>query len=183
DHNLAIGLGTDGSMSSDNQNLFEAMRFAALVNKVRFPHAAERWIGARVVWEMATTGSARLLGMADDIGAVAPGRKADLVLLRGDSAFLRPLNHPLNALVYAETGADVETVLIDGRMVLKQGRVLTVDEGRLRARAQQAAERVRAHNAGAWALAEQLTPYLSAACRAAVATPYPVNRYATPPSS
>ncbi|MBI3325521.1 MAG: amidohydrolase, partial [Nitrospinae bacterium] len=130
DHNLAIGLGTDGSMSSDNQNLFEAMRFAALVNKVRFPHESQRWIGARAVWEMVTTGSARLLGMADDIGAVAPGRKADLVLLRGDSAFLRPLNHALNALVYAETGADVETVLIDGRMVLKQGRVLTVDEGR-----------------------------------------------------
>ena len=56
----------------------------------------------------------------DALGAVAPGYKADLALLRADSVFLRPLNHPLNALVYAETGADVETVLVDGRIVLEQ---------------------------------------------------------------
>jgi cytosine/adenosine deaminase-related metal-dependent hydrolase len=127
---------------------------------------------------MATRGSARVLGLAEDIGAIAPGRKADLVLLRADSVFLRPLNHALNALVYAETGADVETVLVDGRVVLEHGRVLTVDEGRLRARAQEAADRLRHHNAAAWALADQLRPYLAAACRAAVAVPYPINRYA-----
>lgn len=176
---LTVGLGTDGSMSSDNQNMFEAMRFAALVGKVRFPHTPERWIGAQAAWELATRGGARVLGMVDDLGAVAPGRKADLVLLRADSVFLRPMNHPLNALVYAETGADVETVLVDGRVVLEHGRVCTVDEERLRAQAQAAADRLRVHNHAAWQLAAQLTPYLSAACRAAVATPYPVNRYAT----
>jgi len=177
---LTVGLGTDGSMCSDNQNLFEEMRFAALLSKVRFPHAPERWLGAQSVWDMATTGSARVLGLAHDIGAIAPGRKADLVLLRSDSVFLRPLNHALNALVYAETGADVDTVLVDGRTVVERGRVLTVDEERLRARAQEAADRLRRQNAAAWALAEQLTPYIAAACRAAVATPYPVNRYAAP---
>ncbi len=180
DRGLALGLGTDGSMSSDNQNMFEAMRFAALVNKVRFPHQQDRWVGSRTVWEMATSGGARVLGMADDIGAVAPGRKADLVLMRADSVFLRPLNQALNALVYAETGADVTTVLVDGRVIMDQGRVLTVDEARLRARAQEAAERLRTQNAAAWALSEQLTPYLAQACRAAVARPYPINRYAAP---
>jgi guanine deaminase len=180
DHGLTVGLGTDGSMSSDNQNLFEAMRIAALVNKIRFPYDQERWIGATDVFAMATRGSARALGLADDIGAVAPGRKADLVLLRSHSVFLQPLNHVLNALVYAETGADVSTVLVGGRVVLDNGRVLTVDEDQLRLQAQEAADRLRAQNATAWALAAQLRPYVAAACHAAAAFPYPVNRYAAP---
>jgi 5-methylthioadenosine/S-adenosylhomocysteine deaminase len=180
DRGLAVGLGTDGAVSSDNLNMFEAMRFAALVNKVRFPHEQDSWVGAREVYHMATQGSARVLGLVDDIGAVAPRRKADLVLLRADSVYLQPLNHPLNALVYAETGADVTTVLVDGRVVLDQGRVLTVNEGELRSRAQEAADRLRVENTAAWALAQQLRPYVAAACRAAVAIPYAVNRYAAP---
>jgi guanine deaminase len=181
DHGLTVGLGTDGSMSSDNQNLFEAMRFAALVNKIRFPYEQERWIGATDVFAMATQGSARALGLVDDIGAVAPGKKADLVLLRSHSVFLQPLNHALNALVYAETGADVSTVLVGGRVVLDNGRVLTVDEDQLRLQAQDAADRLRAQNAAAWTLAAQLQPYVASACRAAAALPYPVSRYAAPP--
>jgi guanine deaminase len=177
---VTVGLGTDGSMSSDNQNMFEAMRFAALVNKVRFPHQTEAWIGAKEVYAMATLGGARTLGLAEDIGAIAPGRKADLVLLRADSVFLRPLNHALNALVYAETGADVSTVLVGGRVVLDNGRVLTVDEERVRLQAQEAAERVRRQNKAAWELAKCLAPHVAQACRAAVATPFPVNRYAVP---
>jgi cytosine/adenosine deaminase-related metal-dependent hydrolase len=132
---------------------------------------------------MATQGSARVLGLSDTIGAVAPGYKADLVLVRANSVFLQPLNHALNALVYAETGADVDTVLVDGRVVLEHGRVCTVDEARLLAQAQEAADSLRRRNRAAWALAEQLTPYLATACRAAVATPYPVQRYAAPATS
>jgi cytosine/adenosine deaminase-related metal-dependent hydrolase len=108
---------------------------------------------AREVSHMATRGGARVLGLADDIGALTPGRKADLVLLRANSAFLQPLNQPVNTLVYATTGADDTTVLLDGRVVLHHGRVLTVDEGRLLTRAQEAADRLRAQNTAAWALA------------------------------
>jgi guanine deaminase len=180
DRGLTVGLGTDGAMSSDNLNMFEAMRFAALVNKVRFPYEQERWIGAGEVYHMATVGSAQVLGLADEIAAVAPGRKADLVLLRANSASLQPLNQPLNALVYAETGGDVATVLVGGQVVLDQGRVLTVNEGELQRQAQNAADRLRGQNSSAWALAQQLRPYVAAACRAAIASPYPVNRYAAP---
>jgi cytosine/adenosine deaminase-related metal-dependent hydrolase len=111
---------------------------------------------------------------------VAPGRKADLVLLRLNSVFLQPLNQPLNALVYAETGSAVTTVLVGGQVVLDQGRVLTVDEGQLQTQAQAAATRRHADNAAAWTLAQQLQPYVASACQAAVALPYPVNRYAAP---
>jgi guanine deaminase len=178
DAGLNVGIGTDGSMSSDNQNLFEAMRFAALIGSVRFPHDTADWIGAADAFTMATTGGARLLGIADDLGAIAPGQKADLVLLRADSVHLRPSSVPLHSLVYVETGASVDTVLVDGRVVVEDGRVTTVDEDRLRSQAQQAAERIRGGNAGARLLAEQLNPYLAAACSAAVAEPFPVNRYA-----
>jgi guanine deaminase len=181
DRGVTVGLGTDGSMSSDNQNVFEAMRFAALVGCVRFPNDPERWLDATVAWRLATAGGARLLGLADEIGAIEPGRKADLVLARADSTFLRPLNHALNALVYAESGASVDTVLVDGRVVLEHGRVVGVEEGRIRQQAQEAADRLRARNREAWALAAELRPYLGAVRRAVLAAPYPVNRYAAPP--
>jgi hypothetical protein len=103
------------------------------------------------------------------------------VLLRDDSVFLRPLADPVKALVYAETGAGVDTVLVDGRVVVEGGRVTTVDEARIYARAQEAADRQRARAAAAWALAERLAPYVGAACRGAVAAPLPINRFAAPP--
>jgi guanine deaminase len=178
DAGLTVGLGTDGSVCADNQNLFEALRIASVVSTIRFPHATDRWLDAATVWRLSTAGSARVLGVAGDLGAIAPGRKADLVLLRADSVFLRPLADPLNALVYAETGASVETVLIDGRTVLENGRVTTLDEARIYARAQEAADRQRARSAEAWELARRLAPYVGEACRAAVATPLSINRYA-----
>jgi 5-methylthioadenosine/S-adenosylhomocysteine deaminase len=180
DRGVAVGLGTDGSVCADNQNLFEALRIASVVSTIRFPHDTSRWLDARTVWELATAGSARVLGLAADLGAIAPGRKADLVMLRADSVFLRPLADPLNALVYAETGASVDTVLVDGRVVVEQGRVTTVDEDKIYARAQEAADRQREQSVQAWALAGQLAPFVGAACRAAVATPLGINRYAAP---
>ena len=178
DRGLTVGIGSDGSLASDNQDMFEAMRFAALVGNVRFPHHTARWVRGEEVWRMATVGGARLMGLGEEIGAIAPGRKADLILLRAESAFLRPLNHATRALVYAETGADVETALVDGRVVLDGGRVLGVDEERLRARAQEAADRLRAESARRWEEVRPLTPYVEAASRAVVALPYSVNRYA-----
>jgi cytosine/adenosine deaminase-related metal-dependent hydrolase len=100
------------------------------------------------------------------------------VLLRADSVFMRPLSDPVKSLVYAETGAAVDTVLVDGRVVLENGRVTTVDERAIWARAQAAADRQRGQSAQAWALAERLAPYVAAACRGAVATALPINRFA-----
>jgi hypothetical protein len=65
-------------------------------------------------------------------------------------------------------------------VVLDQGRVLTVNEGEVQRQAQNAADRLRGQNTSAWALAQQLRPYVAAACRAAIASPFPVNRYAAP---
>jgi 5-methylthioadenosine/S-adenosylhomocysteine deaminase len=72
----------------------------------------------------------------------------------------------------------VDTVLVDGRVVVERGRVTTVDEESIRARAQEAADRQRGQSARAWALAERLAPYVASACRGAVATPLSINRFA-----
>ena len=180
DRGVAVGLGTDGSVCADNQNLFEALRIASVVSTIRFPHETGRWLDAPTVWHLATAGSARVLGQAADLGAIAPGRKADLVLLRADSVFLRPLADPVNALVYAETGASVDTVLVGGRVVVDGGRITTVDEARIYARAQEAADRQHRASGEARTLAARLAPFVAAACRAAVATPLPFDRYAAP---
>ena len=181
DRGVAVGLGTDGSVCADNQNLFEALRIASVISTIRFPHETARWLDADTVWGLATTGTARVLGQAGDLGVIAPRGKADLVLLRADSVFLTPLADPVKALVYAETGAAVDTVLVNGQIVVERGRVTTVDEARIYARAQEAADRQRAQSAQAWRLAEQMAPYLAAACRSAVATPLPINRFAAAP--
>src|SRR5262245_44038214 len=180
DRGVTVGLGTDGSMCSDNQNLFESMRLAGLLGNIRFPGNRARWLEAKDIWRVATLGSAKALGLADQAGLLAPGRQAELVMLRADSTFLRPLSPALGSLVYAETGNAVDTVMVGGRVVVREGRVLTIDERRLRASAQAAADSLRGRNPGAWQLAAEIGPYLSQACQVAVATPYPVNRYAAP---
>jgi len=180
DRGVTVALGCDGSMSSDNQNLFEAMRLAGLVGNVRFPHHTARWLEKADVWRMATANGARALGLEGQVGAIDPGRFADLTLLRADSTYLKPRSDVLGSLVYVETGASVDTVLVGGRVIVRGGRVLTVDEDKLRDRAQSAADRLRARNTAGFELAASLAPYLADACRAAAATPYPVNRYAVP---
>jgi cytosine/adenosine deaminase-related metal-dependent hydrolase len=94
---------------------------------------------------------------------------------------LAPRSDVLGSLIYVETGASVDTVLVAGRVLVRGGRVLTVDEDGLRDRAQAAADGLRGRNGPGFALAAALAPYLADACRAAAAAPYPVNRYAAPP--
>jgi cytosine/adenosine deaminase-related metal-dependent hydrolase len=154
------------------------MRFAAMVGKIRFPHRVNRWIGAEDVWNMVTRGSAGVLGMAEEIGTIEAGRKADLMLMKDDSVFLKPLNNFINALNYAETGADVDTVLVDGKVVMKKGRIITVDEERLRTRAQERIEQLHQGNAASWSVAERLSPFIAEACQKVVAMPFAINRYA-----
>jgi hypothetical protein len=86
----------------------------------------------------------------------------------------------VNALVYAETGSAVDTVLVNGRVVLEGGRVTTVDESRIYARAQEASDRQYRASAESRELAKRLAPFVAGACRAAVATPLPFDRYAAP---
>ena len=165
DRGLNVALGSDGSLSSDNQDMFEAMRLAGLVSRAEPGVSPSDWIDAADAFERATLAGARALGCPGELGALEPGRRADLVLLRGDSAFLTPRNDLLNALVFAETGASVDTVLIDGRIVLEHGRVVGVDEQAIRARAQESVERLARDNRELLEAAGELAPYVISHCR------------------
>jgi 5-methylthioadenosine/S-adenosylhomocysteine deaminase len=80
--------------------------------------------------KMATMGGAAALGMASEIGSIERGKRADLILVNLDRAHLRPINEIVNNLVYAGHATDVETVLIDGQIVVEKGRVCGLDEDR-----------------------------------------------------
>jgi 5-methylthioadenosine/S-adenosylhomocysteine deaminase len=173
-----VALGTDGSAASDNLDMFTAMHLAALVNRIRFGYGQERWLNPDEVLRMATVGGAGALGASATIGALEVGRKADLVLVRLDEIGLAPLNHALNAVVFREAGAYVRTVLVDGRMVVREGRVQGVDERLLWSRANEAAERIRTENREAWRLAELVAPHLGAVCRHLAGTDVGLERLA-----
>lgn len=119
---VPVGLGTDGPASSNDLDLFTAMRTAAVVHKVHRGDAGV--LPAAAVLRMATMGSARALGLADRVGSIEVGKRADLVLLDADSPALTPSYDPVSTVVYAASRADVTDVWVDGRRLL-QGRALT----------------------------------------------------------
>jgi guanine deaminase len=163
-HGVTVGIGTDGSASSDNQNMFEAMRYAAFVSRIRGLPPAE-WISTSEAFRMATEGSARILGMQDFIGRIAKGYKADLVLLDLDTPNYMPLNDATNQLVFTEDGTAVDKVLIGGKLVVSGGRAIGIDHAALAAQAQEAVERLSALNADARRFAERIEPMVTNFCR------------------
>jgi cytosine/adenosine deaminase-related metal-dependent hydrolase len=172
--NLAIG--TDGASCSDNQNMYEAMRLASFVSKVQGPDR-QRWLTTREALLAATEGGARALGLGDRIGRIAPGYKADLVLLDLDHPNWLPFNDPVNQLVHCEDGTAVDGVMIGGRMVVENRRVVSVDVARLRDHAAAACERLAAANADNRRLYEALEPVVDSYCPGLARMPYHVHRY------
>ena len=155
DAGVRVGIGTDACTCSDNLNMFEAMRIASMVSRVQ-ELDYERWLATEEVLEMATRGSAGVLGLDHAIGVIEPGRKADIVFLDLGHVNYVPLNDPVNQIVHGEDGTGVESVMVGGRMVLEGRRMVTVDEAKLARDAQAAAERLAAANADTRAMAERL---------------------------
>ena len=121
-----VGIGTDGASCSDNQNMYEAMRLASFASKVQGPDV-ERWITTEEALRAATEGSARALGLDKQIGRIAPGYKADIVFLDLHHINWIPINDPVNQIVHTEDGTAVHSVMIGGRMVVENRKLLTVD--------------------------------------------------------
>jgi guanine deaminase len=157
-----VAIGTDGSASSDNLNVFEAMRLAAGLSRVQ-GRPPERWVGAREALYAATEGGAKALGFGN-IGRIEKGWMADLVLLDISALHYVPLNDLATQIVFGEDGTGVDSVMIGGRWVLRAGRLLTVDVAKLRRDAEAAVERLAAANAEARALSEKLHPYVGQFC-------------------
>ena len=171
-----VGIGTDGANCSDNLNVYEAMRLASLGSKTRGPDV-ERWVTTEQVVTAATEGSARTLGLADRVGRLAPGYKADLVFLDLTHPNWIPLNDPTNQLVHTEDGGAVRHVMIGGRLVLEDRRPTTVDLAALARDAEAARARLARLNAPLKGLYERLAPVVGRYCPGLAHMPYHVNRY------
>ena len=139
-----VGLACDGPACNNGQDMIEAMKDAALLHKVvtREPQA----LVARDVFAMATRHGARSVGMGDRLGVLKEGYLADVVLIDCARPHLTPLGDPQAALVYAARGADVQTVLVHGDVVVRDGEVTTLDEADIRRRARERAQRARARS-------------------------------------
>ncbi len=132
---VAMSLGTDTSP----QSVIEAMRWAAVVSKIVDRNTQA--VTAADVFNAATLGGARALGR-DDLGRVAPGAKADLVLWKGRSWGMTPLRDPVKNIVYNATADDIDRVYVNGRLVVTGGRVLAADEAAILAALQAGGERM-----------------------------------------
>jgi 5-methylthioadenosine/S-adenosylhomocysteine deaminase len=135
---VTVGLASDGSASSNNHSLFQAMKFAALMQKGF--HQDATIITAEKVMEMATIDGARAVGLEAEIGSIEIGKKADLIVIDYDNAFMTPIHHPVSAIVYSALGNEVSSVMIDGRFVMRDGVVTAVNEMAARRQAQISAD-------------------------------------------
>jgi guanine deaminase len=162
-HGVTLGIGTDGCHCSDNQNMFEAMRAASFVSRIRGLPPRE-WLSTCETLRLATEGSARVLGLQDRIGRIEKGYKADLVLLDLDNINFIPLNNAVNQLVHAEDARAVDKVLIGGRIVVSNGRAVGIDKAALALKAEAAVDRLGALNAEARRLAELIEPVVVNFC-------------------
>lgn len=138
---VCVGLGTDGAASNNNLDLLLEMDTAAKLAKVhRLDPTA---LDAATVLRMATSAGARALGLEARIGSLEPGKRADIILLDMHKPHLTPLYHPASQLVYAARGSDVATVIINGRIVMQDGRILTFDVDQAMADVNQIAMRLK----------------------------------------
>ncbi|MBE9520094.1 MAG: amidohydrolase [Proteobacteria bacterium] len=122
--NIPVGLGTDGCASNNTLDLFQEMDRCAKLHKVKDLDPTA--LPAGQILQMATRGGAEILGLQEKIGSLAPGKAADLVLLDLQQPHLQPF-YSQDLLVYAANGADVSSVIINGRLVVENRRILTSD--------------------------------------------------------
>ena len=132
---LNVAIGADGAPCNNRLDGFEEMRLAALIHK---PAAGPRAVPARTAFDMATMGGARALGLERETGSIEPGKRADLAVVRRDRLHTTPAGGAdvFSELVYAHRADDVDTVVVDGRVVVAGGRLLTADESAIRAEAE-----------------------------------------------
>jgi 5-methylthioadenosine/S-adenosylhomocysteine deaminase len=137
---LALGLGTDSAASNNNLDLWEEIDTAAKLHKVT--SFDPRVVTAYDALHLATAGGARALHLEREIGSIEEGKRADLVIVDLEGLHQTPRYNIYSHLVYATKGADVRTVIIEGRVVMRDRRLLTLDEASIKVRARQLRERV-----------------------------------------
>lgn len=144
-----VALGTDGAASNHSQDLFETMKAASLLQKVH--HRDAGVIDPYTVLRMATVCGAQALGLSSVCGTIEAGKRADLILVRIDNAHNQPLNDLFSQLVHCAKSSDVETVIGDGQLLMRNRKLAILEEGRVIEEAKKAnADLMRRLQARTW---------------------------------
>ena len=172
---VEIGLGCDNCACSDVQNMFQAMKLFCGLAAVSDPGLDTPT--APEALRAATLGSAAAVGLAGEVGAIRPGMRADLCLYDLDRPTLVPLNSAARQMVYSETGGALDTVLVDGRIVVQDGRLVSIDAGELAASVDAVMPTLRADQRAVARRYETLRPFLVEAWRRTWQTDIGMDRY------
>ncbi|MDF2524563.1 MAG: N-ethylammeline chlorohydrolase [Clostridiales bacterium] len=140
DKGLNVCLGTDGAASNNNMNMFEEMNLAALLHKGYNQNPV--LVNADQAIRMATVNGAKAIGFGNQIGSIQKGMKADIIILDTDKPHYYPMNDALSAVVYTAQGSDVDTVIIDGNIIMENKELKTIDEEKVKYQVNAAAERI-----------------------------------------
>jgi len=137
---VKVGIGTDGTASNNNLNMFEELHIAALLHKVSWGNPTA--LPAYQVLQLGTMLGAHAVGLAQEVGSIEAGKKADLILIDLNKPHLYPCHDIAANLIYSAQGSDVKTTIIDGKIVMKNREVLTMDEEKIMFEAQRLAEKM-----------------------------------------
>ncbi|HEX7718394.1 MAG TPA: amidohydrolase, partial [Woeseiaceae bacterium] len=138
---VRVGLGTDGAASNNDLDMWEEMRLAAFLQKV--DRMDPTVLSASTVLNMATRGGAEAIGLADKVGTLAVGMRADLIQVSFDDVHFIPTYDVISHLVYVADEQDVVATVVDGRVLMKDREMLTIDTERVRREATELAARIR----------------------------------------
>lgn len=137
---INVGLGTDGIGSTTTLDMFEEMKTAAYLQKVNTMEPTS--IKAYDILKMATIEGAKVLGLEDSIGTIEEGKKADLIFIKTDKIHLCPENDICTNLVYSANGADVDTVMIDGKVIMQNRKMIDINEREIMKKVKKIAKRL-----------------------------------------
>jgi 5-methylthioadenosine/S-adenosylhomocysteine deaminase len=140
--NVEIGLGTDGAASNNDLDMFGAMRAASFLAKVATSDPTA--VSAKTAVQMATIGGARVLGMEKQIGSLERGKRADVIIVSMSASRQAPMYDAISHLVYVTRGDDVQTTIVNGKVLMRNRKVLTLDRAAVLRDTQAWAAKVRA---------------------------------------
>jgi len=137
DLGVTVGIGTDGPASNNNLDMFQSMKIAALLQKQYYKDPTI--LPAQTVQKMATIDGAKALGLEKTVGSLEVGKKADVILLDFKKPHLTPIHHFYANIVYSARGNDVDTVVVDGKILMENKNVKTLEEEKVMLKAQKTA--------------------------------------------
>ncbi|MEM0253035.1 MAG: amidohydrolase [Candidatus Bathyarchaeia archaeon] len=144
DLKVNVALGTDGPASNNTLDMFETIKFGALLQK--HAYRSPTVIRANEVLRMATINGAQALGLEKEIGSLEAGKKADIILIDLSAAHIRPIHDIYATLVYSVRGSDVDTVIVDGKILMENRQLKYLDEEKIIANAEKHAFRLISNN-------------------------------------